>query len=65
MLHKYPFGKGGTWDRPARSTASTTSTSTTGTTGGEEEKGGGVKQEAHSPVVMNGNMTNGVSSDRT
>ena len=53
VLHEFPFGRGGTWDRPGRS----------GGDGGGGSEGGeeAVKQEeagAASPV-MNGNLTNG------
>ena len=52
VLHEFPFGRGGTWDRPGR-----------GAGGGGDGDGGeeAVKQEepgAASPV-MNGNLTNG------
>lgn len=43
VLHEFPFGRGGTWDRPGRS-------------GGGDEV---VKQEAAASPVMNGNLTNG------
>lgn len=45
VLHEFPFGRGGTWDRPGGGASSS----------GEET----VKQEAAASPVMNGNMTNG------
>ena len=54
VLHEFPFGRGGTWDRPGRSGGG-------GGGGGGEGGEEAVKQEeagAASPV-MNGNLTNG------
>lgn len=55
VLHEYPFGRGGTWDRPGGGAGAG------GRGGGGEEEV--VKQEAAASPVMNGNgdtgMTNG------
>ena len=45
VLHEFPFGRGGTWDKPGGG----------GSSSGEEV----VKQEAAASPIMNGNMTNG------
>ena len=47
VLHEFPFGRGGTWDRPGGGGG--------GGGGGEEP----VKQEAAASPTMNGTMTNG------
>lgn len=47
VLHEFPFGRGGTWDRPGGSGGAGS--------GGEDP----VKQEAAASPTMNGNMTNG------
>ena len=50
VLHEFPFGRGGTWDRPG------------GGVGGGGGGGGGeeaVKQEEAASPIMNGSMTNG------
>ena len=52
MLHEFPFGRGGTWDRPGRGG---------GGGGGDEgaEEAGKQEETGAASPVMNGRLTNG------